>query len=325
MAGYGMRAGTAALLLIFCLAGGAPAQAKRKPRFDPGRASFSVRCQNLVLGYRLQAVTALPGEQLELEVLDANWDKQFRLVAQAGDAAEHGPRRWRWTAPGAPGAYTLAILRAPNADLLQLLVFVLVPYGQMTGGVLNGYLIGDYPEPRSATANGYAPPRGFIEVGPDDLETWVSPHFQLQQFLCRQAGDFPKYLVLDERLLVKLEELLAKVNLEGHTCRTLSISSAFRTPHYNRLIKQAEFSLHQWGQAADVAVDANGDGKMDDLNRNGKSDLGDVKVLESMVGHIEGELRHQDKVGGLGVYDERGNHGPFVHIDVRGEPARWKR
>ena len=101
MAGYGMRAGTAALLLIFCLAGGAPAQAKRKPRFDPGRASFSVRCQNLVLGYRLQAVTALPGEQLELEVLDANWDKQFRLVAQAGDAAEHGPRRWRWTAPGA--------------------------------------------------------------------------------------------------------------------------------------------------------------------------------------------------------------------------------
>lgn len=320
-----MRAATAALLAALCLACAATAEARRKPRFDPGRASFSLRCQHLVLGYRLQAVTALPGEQLNLEVLDANWDKQFRLEAQAGEVEEVGPRRWRWTAPGQPGEYPLVILRAPNADMLQLMILVLVPSDQVVNGALNGFLIGEYPEPRTNTQNGFHPPRGFVEVRPDNLETWVSPHFQLQQFLCRQAGDFPKYLVLDERLLVKLEELLAKVNLEGHYCRTLSISSAYRTPHHNRLIKQAEFSLHQWGQAADVAVDADGDGKMDDLNRNGKSDLKDVEELRGMVEHIEGELRHQDKVGGLGVYDERGNHGPFVHIDVRGEPARWKR
>ncbi|MEW6516618.1 MAG: D-Ala-D-Ala carboxypeptidase family metallohydrolase [candidate division FCPU426 bacterium] len=314
-----------ALALLAALTLANPTEARRKPKFDSGRASFSVRCQNLVAGYRLQAVTVLPSETVDVEALDADWDKQFRLEAQVGTMESLDPRHWRWTAPDQPGECLVTIHRLPDRDSVQLLALVLVPYDHMVGGVLNGYLIGSYPEPRSNSFNGFGPPRGFVEVREDNLETWVSPHFQLQQFLCRQAGDFPKYLVLDERLLVKLEELLAKVNLEGHPCRTLSISSAFRTPHYNRLLKQAEFSLHQWGQAADVAVDADGDGKMDDLNHNGKSDLGDVEALRSMVEHIEGEPRHQDKVGGLGVYDERGNHGPFVHIDVRGEAARWQR
>jgi hypothetical protein len=28
-------------------------------------------------------------------------------------------------------------------------------------------------------------------------------------------------------------------------------------------------------------------------------------------------------VGGLGIYRSTENHGPFVHVDVRGTIARW--
>jgi len=30
-----------------------------------------------------------------------------------------------------------------------------------------------------------------------------------------------------------------------------------------------------------------------------------------------------DLVGGYGIYRANSVHGPFVHIDVRGTPARW--
>jgi hypothetical protein len=28
-------------------------------------------------------------------------------------------------------------------------------------------------------------------------------------------------------------------------------------------------------------------------------------------------------VGGIGIYRADAEHGPFVHVDVRGTPARW--
>ena len=35
------------------------------------------------------------------------------------------------------------------------------------------------------------------------------------------------------------------------------------------------------------------------------------------------ELRYPELVGGVGVYHAIGPSGPFAHIDVRGERARW--
>jgi hypothetical protein len=35
------------------------------------------------------------------------------------------------------------------------------------------------------------------------------------------------------------------------------------------------------------------------------------------------EQKYPDLVGGAGVYRATGEHGPFIHIDVRGSRARW--
>ena len=35
------------------------------------------------------------------------------------------------------------------------------------------------------------------------------------------------------------------------------------------------------------------------------------------------QRRHPELTGGAGIYRDNGAHGPFIHIDVRGNPARW--
>jgi hypothetical protein len=84
----------------------------------------------------------------------------------------------------------------------------------------------------------------------------------------------------------------------------------------------ARTSRHQYGDAADLIVDDNGDGRMDDLNRNGRSDLGDTDPIAQALRRVE--ARHPRLAGGLGTYTAMGPSGPFVHIDVRGASARWE-
>jgi hypothetical protein len=62
----------------------------------------------------------------------------------------------------------------------------------------------------------------------------VSPRFRLRQLLCKQPGDFPKYAMLDDRLLPKLEALLDQLNDSGVPARGLEIMSGYRTPHAAR-------------------------------------------------------------------------------------------
>ena len=76
-----------------------------------------------------------------------------------------------------------------------------------------------------------------------------------------------------------------------------------------------------YGDAADVFVDNDGDGRMDDLNHDGRIDYRDAKVILEAVERVE--QMHGDLVGGVGVYRATRSHGPFAHVDVRGERARW--
>jgi len=122
--------------------------------------------------------------------------------------------------------------------------------------------------------------------------------------------------------LIKLEALLEGLNNQGHSCRTLILSSAYRTPAYNQKLRNARYSAHQWGQAADVVVDGNGDGCMDDLSRDWRVDVRDAQIVYDIANSLDGTLRYRDFIGGLGLYDEGG--GAFVHIDVRGSIARWE-
>ncbi|NTV53310.1 MAG: hypothetical protein HGA76_09915 [Candidatus Firestonebacteria bacterium] len=293
-------------------------------KYVPAKAAFSVRCNDVIFGYEVQALFLLPGETVDIEILDANWHSRYGFQPVSGTVQAKHERQWRWTLPEKTGLVTAQIYQIPSGQRVTLNALVMVPYAELHHGRLRGCRIGDYPEPRQIGGAFYAPPRGFVEVTPTAMQLPVSPHFTLGQFVCKEPGGFPKYLVLDERLVVKLEALLERVNSQGYRCRSLGISCGYRTPRYNAQQGYSSYSSHMYGQAADIYADTDGTGLMGDLNHDGRRDERDAKIIGGMVENLEGTARHQDLVGGLGLYETNRGHGTFVHVDVRGARARWE-
>jgi hypothetical protein len=210
-----------------------------------------------------------------------------------------------------------------RADTVDLTLMVARPATEVVGGALRGYAIGAYRARPASMRAAYDPPRGFIEAASEYHDVLVSPNFRLDQFLCKQPGDV-RYVVLSTALLVKLETLLAAVNDAGYPTPSLVVMSGFRTPAYNRAIgNTTDFSRHLWGDAADVYVDRDGDGVMDDIDGDGRRDLADARWLAALAEEMMAEPRPGLQPGGLGVYRASAAHGPFVHIDARGARARW--
>lgn len=209
-------------------------------------------------------------------------------------------------------------------DSIILNVFVMLPFKELKGEYLNGYRIGRYPSTPLKGLSIYKVPKGFIEVTKENEEIFMTPHFQLKQFVCKQESNYPKYIVLRERLLLKLELILERVNEKGYPCKTFNIMSGYRTPYYNQVIGNVKYSRHLWGGAADIFIDENPcDQVMDDLNRDGRIDYHDAKVLYDIIDSMYGKPWYSKFLGGLAWYKKTSSHGPFVHVDVRGYKARW--
>lgn len=292
--------------------------------FSPERADFSVRFKDELSPYRVLAAFVLPGETLNLEVVAEQRDRRFVVAAAAGQIAAARDRRWRWTAPTTTGLYPLTLAQVEPPDSITLNVFVMIPHTDLKGETLNGYRIGSYPALPLRGLSIYRPPRGFIEVTPENQETLVAPHFRLEQFLCKQEGGWPKYVVLKERLLLKLEVILEAVNRKGYNASTFAILSGYRTPYYNRLIGNVRYSRHVWGGAADIYIDENPrDEMMDDLNGDGRIDYRDADAIYDIIDEMYGQPWYAPFIGGLGRYKRTKDHGPFVHVDTRGFHARW--
>jgi Bacterial protein of unknown function (DUF882) len=224
----------------------------------------------------------------------------------------------------APGVHSLG-WTAPDGD--SLVVVSLEPLDAMRGARLDTYRVGRWPTRGLAARDPrYAPPPGFIQVTPENESTPVSKRFLLRDFLTHDQRDvWPKVLVLRVALLDKLELIgneLERRGLPG----SVRIMSGFRTPQYNaqgvgRKGGRASASRHMYGDAADVFVDANEDGVMDDLDGDGKVTIRDARVLLAVAEGIE--VQHPDLAGGLSAYPANSSHGPFVHVDARGVRARW--
>lgn len=297
----------------------AVASAHPDPAFDPGTAAFSLRVQGLDIGYREFAIFALPDEELTLTVTTSTGDR-FTARAQGGAIAAAGNGRWRWTAPAHPGLYPISITRSDGAAM-RLQAFVMVPATAIRNGRLNGYRIGHYPAPARGGLAIYRAPRGLIEVTPQLAAAPVSPHFTLGEFLCKQAGGYPKYLVLRRRLLLKLEALTALLATRGVPRSAIHIMSAYRTPWYNRSIGDVLYSRHQWGGAADIYIDALPDapGLPAALHRT----YLDPRALGREVARLFANPEYVELRGGLGTYAATASHPPFLHLDARGFVARW--
>ena len=202
----------------------------------------------------------------------------------------------------------------------------MLPFEAKRQGKIGTYRIGYFPsERRTSRSAAYARPEGFIRVTRENQDVRVSEHFRLRDFLTKdQHQVWPKYLVLREELIDKLELVIDELNRSNVPVTRMVVMSGFRTPQYNAKgvgRGRVKDSRHQFGDAADIFVDNNGDGWMDDLNRDGRVDTKDVAIIAAAVDRVE--RSHPDLVGGVGTYRANRVHGPFAHIDVRGRRARW--
>ncbi len=233
------------------------------------------------------------------------------------------------TAPARPAIWNVLLqLRGAVRAVPDLNVLTLVPLSERRDGRLGGYLVGRWPfesggRPPSAA---YAPPSGLVRVTAENQDLQVSTHFQLRDFLTKgQVEVWPKYVAISPRLLDKLELTIDELEATGHPVKDAGVISGFRTPEYNvsggSPGGRGELSRHMYGDAMDIFIDNDGDGRMDDLNRDGEVDREDGRVIVRAAERVE--QKYPQLIGGIGLYSPTGAHAGFVHIDTRGYRARW--
>lgn len=119
-------------------------------------------------------------------------------------------------------------------------------------------------------------------------EKRLSPHFKVKEFHSRK--DPSDIVKVDEKLLKLLE------NIRNFTGKAVHINSGYRSPEYNKTIKNASpKSQHCEGKAADIWIEGVSPAKV-------------AEIAECYLGNS----------GGIGVYST------FTHVDVRTKGARWK-
>jgi uncharacterized protein YcbK (DUF882 family) len=271
---------------------------------------------------KLKAAFCTPGEPLIAEPppgLTARYEPdQGAAVVSPGFAA-----------PQRPGVYKVAVVvHEARKDVEDLRVITLVPFAAKKEGQIGSYRLGQWPYERGrAPSSAYATPAGFVEVTPQNRSLLVSEHFTLGDFLTKdQPAVWPKYLLLDARLVDKLELVIDELQHEGYHVEHLAVMSGFRTPRYNQeggeTSGRGKLSRHMYGDATDVFVDNDRDGWTDDVNRDGRVDIRDAEVVARAAERVEDQ--HPNLVGGVGIYPANGVHGPFTHVDARGRRARWR-
>lgn len=263
--------------------------------------------------------TALPGARVSfpLEVSASPDSLGYAWVALGQLESEHTPRPLAGplVAPTLPGFYRLTLVSGGRTQVVDGTVLgVMRPISDKRGGTLNGYQIGWYKGERTGVGG---VPVGFLEVRQEESELRISEHLTLADFLTHDAQtSWPRYVALNPTLLDKLElvfeEIAAWQGRAGRGIGDVDVTSGFRTPLHNRRVPRAAGdSRHQYGDAADIAVDANGDGRVT---------AHDVGLINRAVEAVE--RTHPSLVGGLGLYTRNG--APYAHIDVRGKRVRWR-
>lgn len=231
--------------------------------------------------------------------------------------------------PVSGGSWRVALRSGAVRRILpDLTILTQIPLSEKRQGRIGSYIIGDWPFEDGGTppSEAYETPRGVVEVTPENVDLPVSEHFVLGDLLTKGQNDvWPKYVVLSTRLLDKLELTLQELERMGHPVENAGVISGFRTPSYNahggNTSGRGSLSRHMYGDAMDFFIDNDGDGRMDDLNGDGRVDVGDARVLARAADRVEARFPHL--VGGIGTYSPTGAHAGFVHVDTRGYRARW--
>ncbi|HET7583641.1 MAG TPA: D-Ala-D-Ala carboxypeptidase family metallohydrolase [Gemmatimonadaceae bacterium] len=221
-------------------------------------------------------------------------------------------------APDAPGFYRLELVRGDDRrEIDQLTLSVLVPFSLKRGATLDGYRLGIFPFERHSRAADDTL-MGLVRVMPADADLPISQHLRLADFLTHDGQTtWPRFAAVRRTVVDKLELVLETLAAErGDTARVhveVEVHSGFRSPAYNHSNRFAPDSRHQYGDAVDVAIDADGDGRIT---------ARDVRLVSQAVDRVEDA--HPELAGGMGVYTSAKYAHPYVHIDTRGERVRWR-
>jgi hypothetical protein len=276
----------------------------------------------------VQVVLQYPGDEVplpedipeDMEIVYQRVEGGVDTIAVPAAAGQPPPEPGIWSMVlRARGAVRGAMQAVPNVNVITT-----VPAGELRDGRIDDYRIGAWP---TGQTGAYAAPRGFVRVTPENMNTYVSRHFQLKDFLTKgQEGVWPKYVVISPRLLDKLELTIQELERMGHPVENVFVISGFRTPWYNvaggNPQGRGALSRHMYGDAADIAIDNTRNGCMDDLNGDGTVDVRDARIIVEAAERVE--RRYPHLVGGIGIYRPvRGSHCGMVHIDTRGHRARW--
>jgi hypothetical protein len=275
----------------------------------------------------VRVLFALPGQDVvyPVELRGEPSEVAYAWVAfadtgsvQALHHASVRPLESRFEAPTKPGFYRLALMKGPEYVLVDgPALSVMVPFSAKLGSSLNGYRIGTYVAERVGARADEPPPAGFVEIGEDVADLPLTKHLRMSDFVTHDNQEkWPRYAALDGRLLDKIELVISEIarisGTSDDSVMTLDVHSGYRTPLYNRRVtRAARDSRHQYGDAADIAIDANGDGRIS---------FADTRVVARAVEAVEQE--HPDLAGGMGLYNRGG--ASYVHIDARGKRARWR-
>ena len=114
----------------------------------------------------------------------------------------------------------------------------------------------------------------------------LSANFKVKEFACTDRSD---PIFIDSELV----SILQKIRV--HFGKSVTITSAYRTPGKNKSVGGQTYSQHLYGRAADIKV-------------NGVTP-------KKVAAYAETLLKNK---GGIGTYSS------FVHIDVRSTKARWE-
>ena len=114
----------------------------------------------------------------------------------------------------------------------------------------------------------------------------LSANFKVKEFACTDGSD---PIFIDTELVNILQKI------RNHFGKSVTITSAYRTPTKNKAVGGETYSQHLYGKASDIKVKG---------------------VAPKTVAAYAEKLLPQK--GGIGIYST------FVHVDVRTTKARWR-
>lgn len=118
-----------------------------------------------------------------------------------------------------------------------------------------------------------------------DGNTKLSANFRVKEFACTDGSD---PIFIDTELVKVLQKI------RNHFGKSVTITSAYRTPTKNKAVGGQTYSQHLYGKAADIKVKG---------------------VTPKKVASYANTIL--PKSGGIGTYRT------FVHVDVRTTKSRW--